>query len=186
MTNFFRQSGYLYRLYFSRILLAVLLVGIHTASRAADNNQQELEKIFISADHMQFDIISGRSVYSGNVKISQGELVLTGDKVILDQNNEKVERLTVTGKPVHYSHVTEKGESIDAESEQMVYIASQNKLVMTINAKLLQPDHLVSSEKITYDTKKKIVMAGDKPASPGKKVDEKQRVNITLTPKKAP
>jgi lipopolysaccharide transport protein LptA len=68
----------------------------------------------------------------------------------------------------------------------MVYIASQHKLIMTVNAKLLQPDHQVSSQKITYDTQNKIVIAGDKSEKPsaGGKIDEKQRVNITLTPKK--
>lgn len=185
MNNSFRQTRHRQLCNIRGTLLFVFLLGAISASWAADNNEQ-LEKIFITADHMQFDILSGRSVYSGNVKVSQGELVLTGDKVILDQSNDKVERLTVTGKPVHYTHVTEKGESIDAESEQMVYTASQNKLVMTKNAKLLQPDHLVSSEQIIYDTKKKIVMAGDKSASSGKKVDEKKRVTITLTPKKSP
>lgn len=134
---------------------------------------------------MQLNINTGKSVYTGNVKISHGQLVLTGDEVTLQQSNDEVERLTVTGKPAHYEHVTDKGEPIQAESEQMVYIASQNKLVMTINAKLLQPEHQVSSQKITYDTEKKIVIAGDKgKASSGSQGDEKQRVTITLTPKK--
>lgn len=134
---------------------------------------------------MQLNINSGKSVYTGNVKISHGQLVLIGDEVTLEQSNDEVERLTVTGKPVHYNHVTEKGDPIEAESEKMVYIASQNKLVMTINAKLLQPDHQVSSQKITYDTEKKIIIAGDKskPSSGGQS-NEKQRVTITLTPKK--
>ena len=56
---------------------------------------------------------------------------------------------------------------------------------MTVNANLKQPDHQVSSQKIVYDTEKKIVIAGDKSeTSTGS--DNKQRVNITLTPKKDP
>lgn len=148
---------------------------------AAENN----EKIYIDADYMQLNIETGYSVYIGNVNIKQGELKLTGDKVTIEQSKEEVERITVTGKPAHYNHVTDKGENIQAESEQMVYTASQNKLVMTVNANLKQPDHQVSSQKIVYDTEKKIVIAGDKgetTAGP----DSKQRVNITLTPKKDP
>lgn len=174
MTKIFRYS-----------LLTALLFFIQTNSWATD----AVEKIHIDADHMQLNIESGYSVYTGNVIIRQGQLKLTGDRVTLKQSNEEIERITVTGKPAHYNHVTEKGENIQAESERMVYTANQNKLVMTINAKLKQPNHQVSSQKIVYDTKKKIVIAGDKkdaPAPSDLPADTNQRVNITLTPKKAP
>lgn len=143
------------------------------------------EKIFINADHMQFNIESRHSVYTGQVKISQGALVLTGDKVTVEQSDNEVEQITVLGQPARYNHVTEKGETIEAESEKMVYTASQNKLVMTGNASLKQPDHHVSSKKIIYDTLKKIIIAGDRSSnSDNEKPDETERVNITLTPKK--
>ena len=146
---------------------------------------ENVEKIYIDADYMQLNIETGYSVYIGNVDIKQGELILTGDKVTIQQSKKEVERITVTGKPAHYNHITDKGENIQAESEKMVYTASENKLVMTINANLKQPDHQVSSQKIVYDTEKKIVIAGDKrETSTGS--DNKQRVNITLTPKKDP
>jgi len=148
---------------------------------AAENN----EKIFIDADYMQLNIETGYSVYIGNVNIKQGELKLAGDKVTVQQTKEEVERITVIGKPAHYNHITEKGENIQAESEHMVYTASENELVMTVNAKLKQPDHQVSSQKIVYDTEKKIVIAGDK-SDTSTGIEKKQRVNITLTPKKDP
>jgi len=164
-------------------LAGLSLFCTHMIARA----EEPVEKIYIDADHMQLNIETGYSVYTGNVKITQGELKLTGDKVTLQQSNDEIERITVTGKPAHYNHVTEKGENIQAESEHMVYTASQNKLVMTINAKLKQPDHQVSSQKIVYDTKKKIIIAGDKNGSSSDSgSNTNQRVNITLTPKKEP
>lgn len=164
--------------------ILLLLLGLSSVQHSSANEADE--KIFISADHMQLNINTGYSVYTGKVKISQGALVLTGDKVTLQQNDNEIEQLTVIGKPAKYNHVTEKGESIEAESEKMVYTASQNKLVMTTNARLIQPDHQVSSQRIVYDTEKKIVIAGDKTgkhSDPENKAE--QRVKITLTPKKA-
>ncbi|VAW50830.1 hypothetical protein MNBD_GAMMA06-448 [hydrothermal vent metagenome] len=169
-------------------LLTSLLFFVHTNSWADMSTDRAAEKIFIDADHMQLNIETGYSIYTGNVKITQGELKLTGDKVTVQQNDNEIKHITVIGKPAHYNHVTEAGEKIQAESERMVYIASENKLVLTINAKLKQPDHQVSSQKIVYDTEKKLVIAGDKNANnwSGLDADEnsKQRVNITLTPKK--
>ena len=157
------------------------------------------EEITINADHMRLNIETGNSEYTGNVKISQGKLVLSGDKVILEQSNNEIENIIVVGKPARYNHITEKGDTIEAESERMVYNAGQNKLLMTGNARLQQPDQQVSSQTIIYDTLKKIVIAGGtKAASPadssadssesqaGDDATQKQRVNITLTPKKQP
>ena len=169
----------------TNILRHSLTAGLMFISQANTWAAENVEKIYIDADYMQLNIETGYSLYIGNVNIKQGELKLTGDKVTIQQTREEVERITVTGKPAHYNHITEKGESIQAESEQMVYTASKNELVMTVNAKLKQPDHQVSSQKIVYDTEKKIVIAGDKSeTSTGS--DNKQRVNITLTPKKDP
>ena len=150
---------------------------------AADLN----EKVQINADYMHLNIESGNSVYTGNVNISQGDLVLAGDKIIVQQDNNAIKRITVTGKPARYTHVTDNGEPIAAESEKMVYDANQNKLVMTVNAILKQPDHRVSSQKIIYDTKKRIIVAGDKKESKASATStDSNRVNITLTPKKPP
>lgn len=168
----------------SLLLFILLLFTLPIISWAAES----VEKTFINADHMQMNIISGKSVYTGNVKISQGEMVLTGDKVTVERSNEEVERITVIGKPAQYNHATEAGETIKAQSEHMLYIANQNKLVMTINARLQQPDIKLSSQKITYDTEKKIVIAGgnDGAAATDTKTKQTQRVNIVITPTKPP
>ena len=169
----------------TNILRHSLTAGLILISQANAFAAENVEKIYIDADYMQLNIETGYSVYIGNVNIKQGELKLTGDKVTIQQTREEVERITVTGKPAHYNHITDKGENIQAESEHMIYTASKNELVMTVNANLKQPDHQVSSQKIVYDTEKKIVIAGDKSeTSTGS--DNKQRVNITLTPKKDP
>jgi lipopolysaccharide export system protein LptA len=175
------------------LIATVLLLTAPTATWADKLRHDPLEKITIDADYMRLNIESGISVYSGNVKITQGELVLTGDKVTLEQKENEVERLTLIGKPARYNHITEKGQPIQAQSERMVYTASLNKLVMTKNASLRQPDHMVSSQIITYDTVKGIIVAGENnnasPHKPGTdkqgSTNESQRVNITLTPKKA-
>jgi lipopolysaccharide export system protein LptA len=169
----------------SRLFLFILILfTLPAITRAAEI----AKKTFIDADHMHMNIISGKSVYTGNVIISQGELVLTGDKVTVERSNEEIERITVIGKPAKYKHVTEAGESIKAQSEHMLYIANQNKLVMTIDARLQQPDLKLSSQKITYDTEKKIVIAGDSDGvtAADSKTKQTQRVNIVITPKKSP
>ncbi len=189
MTSFFRLTFKKIYCLYPGFSTALILFCLQANICAADS----VEKIIINADHMRLNIESGHSVYTGNVRISQGKLVLSGDKVTLEQKNNEIERIIVIGKPAHYNNVTEKGEPIKAESERMVYNASQNKLIMTTNARLQQSDHQVSSQKIIYDTLKRIIIAGGNniPSNktiPDTSTDSKQsqRVNITLTPKKQP
>lgn len=149
--------------------------------KAAGDKQPAPEKIRIKSDYMKMNLNTGVSVYTGNVKIEQGDLVLTGDRVTLKQQKNEIEKITVDGNPARYHHVTKNGESVMAQSQKMVYIAAENRLIMTENASLEQPDHKVSSQKIVYDTLNRIVMAGE--ASDSNAPNEQQRVNITLTPK---
>jgi len=172
---------------FLNALLALTLCFSPLNSQAeADSQKISEEKIFIDADHVRLNIETGYSVYTGNVKITQGELTLTGDQVTVQQSNNEVEQITVIGKPAHYRNLTEKGEILQAESEKMVYTASENKLILTINAEVKQPDHTIKSQRIVYDTEKKIVIAGNKDKHSSTNSNTKQRVNITLTPKKSP
>ena len=187
-----QKSGTQIDYFYVWFLTASILFCLQTNSYAADS----IEKVLISADHMQLNIKSGHSVYTGNVRISQGKMVLTGDEVTLEQKNNDVESITVTGKPARYTNVTEKGEPVEAVSEHMFYHASQNKLEMTTNARLKQTGHQISSQKIIYDTLKRIIIAGgndthsmnsDPKANNGNNnAKQNQRVNITLTPEKKP
>jgi lipopolysaccharide export system protein LptA len=186
MTNLFGQKKSLSYCSRASLLITLILLGLQKNALAVNTD----EEVFISADYMSFNIESGNSVYTGNVKITQGKLLLTGDKITVKQENNILKRVTVIGKPARYNHITEDGEPVSAQSEQMDYNASQNKLILTINAILEQPDHRVSSQTIIYDTKKRIIIAGDpnKPEGLNANTDtNRQRVNITLTPaKKSP
>ena len=142
----------------------------------------EAEKIHINADRMKLNIETGNSIYSGHVKITQGELVLTGDTVTIEQRNELVERINVTGKPATYTHVMENSDPIHATSLRMIYTSSDHRLVLIGDARLSQPDHTVTSQKIVYDTLLRTVVAGNQDRDTP--VAEDERVNITLTPKK--
>ncbi len=198
MAALFLMTKYLFHIYLTKFLTSLLFTaGLFLFSQNSWAIKLADEEITISADYMQLNVETGNSTFTGNVEIAQGNLTLTGAKVILKRKRLKngeseVDKLTITGHPARYNHITNKGKTIKAESEQMVYTAKIGKLVMTTNARLTQPENQVSSQKIVYDTFKKIVIAGaKKPASTSTtgnsvtdEVKPNQRVKITLTPRK--
>jgi lipopolysaccharide export system protein LptA len=130
--------------------------------------------INIHADYMKYEIQSGISQYKGNVRVTQNDIELTGDKVIAIQKEKILKKITVTGSPATYRQLSEDGDYINAQSMKMEYQAEENRLVLTDKARLEQAGSVMESEQIIYDTIREVVIAGDDNAN--------KRVNITITP----
>jgi len=130
--------------------------------------------IHIYADYMKYEIQSGISEYKGNVRVTQNDIELTGDKVIAVQKDKILKNITVTGSPATYRQLSEDGEYIIAQSMQMEFRAEENRLILTDTARLEQSGSVMESDQIIYDTINEVVIAGDDNAN--------KRVNITITP----
>ncbi len=132
------------------------------------------EPIQIYADYMKYELKSGVSTYTGNVRVTQSDIELTGDKVIAVQKDNVLKSITVTGSPATYRQLSDDGEYIKAQSMQMEYQAAQSRLVLSDKARLEQAGSVMESDQIIYDTINEVVIAGDDKAD--------KRVNITITP----
>ena len=128
----------------------------------------------IYADYMKYEIQSGISQYTGNVRVTQNDIELTGDKVIAVQKDKLLKNITVTGSPATYRQLSEDGNYINAQSMKMEYQADKNRLILSNKARLEQAGSVMESEQIIYDTIQEVVIAGDDKAD--------KRVNITITP----
>lgn len=155
-------------------ITAVFLLVFAFSSNAIALTSDSTKPINIQADSAEINDDTGISTYSGNVKITQGSTVLTGDTVILETANKKVKKIIAKGKLSTFKQTTDDGRKIDAEAEKMVYSITGNKIVLTKNAKLTEAGNTFASDKITFYTDKEIVTAGSSSGN--------DRVNITVFP----
>ena len=130
--------------------------------------------IHIYANHMRYELQKGISTYTGNVRVTQNAIELTGDKVIAIHKDNVLKKITVTGSPAVYRQLSEEGNYINAQSMQMEYQAENNRLILSDKARLEQAGSVMESDQIIYDTIQEVVIAGDDKAN--------KRVNITITP----
>jgi len=130
--------------------------------------------INIYADYMKYEIQSGISQYKGNVRVTQNDIELKGDRVIAIQKDKVLKNITVTGSPATYRQLSEDGKYINAQSMQMEYQAKENRLILSDKARLEQAGSVMESDQIIYDTINEVVIAGDDNAN--------KRVNITIMP----
>jgi len=155
---------------FSLFLVTLSIVSQYAFALTDDSSQP----INIQADSAEINDATGISTYRGNVTITQGSTVLTGDIVILETANKKVQKIISEGNLSTYKQTTDDGKKINAEAEKMVYSITDNKIVLTTNAKLTEAGNTFASDKITFYTDKEIVTAGSSTGN--------DRVNITVFP----
>lgn len=157
--------------------LILILVLCNIATAAIAEQRRVLVKnapVNIHADNMKYDIKKGISHYTGNVRVTQHNMELTGDKVIAIQQEKELKNIKVTGSPAIYRQKSEGGDYINAQSMNMEYQADNNRLILSNKARLEQAGSVMESEQIIYDTINEVVIAGDNNAN--------KRVNITITP----
>lgn len=132
--------------------------------------------INIEADTLDIDEKHGLSVYKGNVRVSQGDLNLSANQVILYSENKRLQRLVAKGKPVRIN-VSARGnrKAMRAEALEMEYRPLLNQVIMENQAHLWQGKNEFSSHYIEYKMDRDVISA--------KSSEQKQnRVRVTIHP----
>jgi len=156
------------------LLLCLSITGLPNlaAALSSDRNQP----MNIEADRANIDDKRGISVYQGNVKITQGSLLLTADELTVTTRNGDIINAVATGQPATYRQQPDnKPQAIDAEALRIEYLADQQKVILLQKAKVQQGGDTFLSDRIHYDIAQDKVNAGD--GSSG------DRVRITIQPK---
>ncbi len=160
-----------------RVADSVLLIGcllFSAASFSAAQSDRQLP-MTVEADTAELNERSGVSTYKGNVVVVQGSLTMKAERMVLQSKNNKLVRMTGTGKPATYKQVdSSTGEPVYGEADKIVYLPGKNQLILTGKASLLKNDNTFKSERIVYNTVNEYVSAGSKEGG--------KRVKIVIQP----
>lgn len=162
-----------------RTLLAVALAAATALAHAADQPVRDRDQpVHLSADKAELNNTTGVSVYTGDVVLTQGTMVIHGDKMtVYTDDQHQLKKSVVVGQPATYEQVPEgKKEKVHARAPRMEYYASApERVVLLGGAKLWQGKNTFTGEHIVYE------VATDKVNAQS---GENQRIHITLYPKK--
>ncbi|MEW5008804.1 MAG: lipopolysaccharide transport periplasmic protein LptA [Cycloclasticus sp.] len=132
----------------------------------------------VEADSFNLDDAKKTTVYSGNVIITQGSMEISADKMTIYGASGATDKVIATGNPVKFKQQPDGQQGlIRGEARRFEYLVSKDTLVLINKATLWQAGTTFSSDRITYDSKRSIVKAGDKSSA-------SKRVKITLQPSK--
>lgn len=167
-TSFRRRRG----------LVLVTLILLATGPRAAlALTGDTTQPIHIDANTADYDDKTGVSIYRGNVRLIQGSMVLTGDKITITAPGQKLQKIVAEGSKDRLSTfkmLRDDGEAVYAEAEFMEYDLGKNQILLLRHAWVEQGGNKIASDRILYDTVKETVDAGD--------VTQGSRVKMIITP----
>tara|TARA_Y100000741_G_scaffold350251_1_gene320173 strand:+ start:115 stop:621 length:507 start_codon:yes stop_codon:yes gene_type:complete len=161
--------------FLSCVLISFSWIVISSTYLFAYESDSE-KPVFLESDSAKWDEESQKSTYRGNVIVTQGSMLLTGDLLIVTSKNDKINKMVITGEKATYKQKTRSGKIINGEAKKIEHFVDQAKIIFLNKAVLTQSNNIVKSNKIIYKTDTENISAGDKKG--------KSRVKMTLEPKK--
>ena len=157
-----------------KYIFSILMIFYSSLAVSIDSDKDK--PIFLESDSAKWDENSQKSTYRGNVVVTQGTMLLTGDLLVVTSKNNEINNMVITGKKSTYKQKTQSGKIVNGEAYEIQYFVENSKIIFLNNAVLTQSNNIVKSNKIIYVTDSENIIAGDKKG--------KSRVKMTIEPKK--
>lgn len=162
---------------FGAFLLALTLPAL--AERTDRDKPVNLE-----SDTVDINDLTKVSVYQGNVRLTQGTLLITADKLVVVQDDSGLSKSTATGNPAYFKQKADGAdEFIEGWAQRIEYDAKNDKVAMHTQARIKRGQDEVHGSTITYDgqTESYRVLGGTEAAS---EYNPKGRVRAVIQPKR--
>ena len=118
------------------------------------------QPIHIAADKALRDEKQGITVYTGNVRMSQGSMELEADKLTIYQIDEDADKIVAQGNPAKMRQQPEPDESlVHAHALVITYLRTKDMVHLQDDARIEQAGDLVTGESIDYFISKQLIKA---------------------------
>lgn len=123
----------------------------------SDRNQ----KIYIESDSATRHDKTGITVYTGSVKIRQGSMSISADKVTVHTSAQGLSKVICTGSPAVYQQRPKEGDELmTAQGNTIEYQLAQEVLILSGNASVDQDGSEIKGPVINYDLHQELMQAG--------------------------
>lgn len=162
------------------VLLPVFLLLWAPACFAERADREE--PIHLEADQVIMDDAQQISTFTGNVRLSQGTLLIRGDKIIVVQDKDGFKHATAYGNTAEFRQKREDlDEYVEGYGERIEFDTRTETLNLHEKARLKRDLDEVSGDHITYSAKTEIFQVNSSDAS--SRNGPPQRVRAVLQPK---
>jgi len=158
------------------VTIVLILAGLFSAAKILalpDDRDQIIEIESITAEFREAE---GLTIYSGEVNLQQGSILLKADRLTLFAEAGRVSRLLAEGN-AYYEQVPEVGaDKVIARGSSIEYLLSDDVITLNQNASLTHEGATMNGNLITYDVRNNLLIANSLPGS----ADD--RIRVVLPP----
>ena len=161
------------------ILSLVFVSGANAAteSKSTSNKPDEQQPVNISANSLKASEKEGKSIYSGNVVVTQGSLTLKGEVINISHPNNQLTEVIATGKQASFKRFSQIDQAwLKGKANRIEYHAQNRTVLLIGNAEVEQPGkHIIKGPKLFYDIANQTLQAQSTET-------EKKRISVTFQP----
>lgn len=156
------------------ILTIISLFFSATALALPDDRKRAIS---IESDSAERNQNTGLTIYSGNVIISQGSILIEADQITLHYQGSKISRIECTGTPASYQQQPQAdGPMLVARAEHIDYLLADDQIILKRNAILSRNGTTIRGDSIDYDIKNETWKAK------GDNLGEQKRIQLVIPP----
>ncbi|SER65525.1 lipopolysaccharide export system protein LptA [Vreelandella subterranea] len=154
-------------------MAAACLVPLHAT---ADNHQQPVEVV---ADQLDLDQRAGTAVYTGDVEVRQGNMLIRGDEVQIQRNEEgELSRATALGERAYLRRQPEGQDGpMEGWGRRVIYHVAERRVELIDQAEIIQQGDRFTGGRLEYFIDREVVKARSDVDN-----QESQRIRMTLQP----
>lgn len=160
---------------FACTLLGVLLCALRANALPADRDQP----IQIQADWAELDERKGTATYGGDVRMTQGTMLVQAEKLVIHTDGDKVVKIVADGSgaaPARYQQQPRADQPvIQASAQHITYVTADQRIELRGAAQLTQKNNQFKGALIEYSIARELVTANGASAPGG-------RVSVTFDP----
>ncbi len=165
-------------------LVVLLLLSTLSLAEKADRDKP----IEIESDTMTMDDTKNVSIYTGDVILTQGTLIIKADELIVREDNQGFQHSTSTGNPTSFKQKREGVEEyIEGIGQRIEYDGHMDKVHIYRNAIVKRGNDTVMGDYIIYDANAEVAQAMSSKSNNGEANDtskKKIRTKAIINPKK--
>jgi len=161
------------------LLLAIIF--FYTPTSFAERADRD-KPVHLEADQVLIDDAQQVSTFIGNVRLTQGTMLIRGDKIVVKQDKEGFKHGTAYGSTASFRQKREGlDEYVEGYGERIEYDTRAETVDFYVQARLKRDLDEVRGEHITYSAKTEIFQVNGSGASTKK--ESPKRVRAILKPK---
>ena len=135
----------------NRTALKFLILSIGFLMHSVALPQASDEPLTINADSAEVNQMDNTTIYSGNVILTQGDLQLNADTLIISVADSNVDSVNAQGTPVVVTRTDASNCDVEGRGERLEYNPKTETIILIGRAKLSQQNTTLEGERIVYN-----------------------------------